>query len=283
MMAHLSEVLNRVRGGVSSNSYSNETAVRTQIVLPILQRLGWDIFDPATVRNEVTLKPTARRVDIALCALGNKPRCIIELKATKYALQEVGRSDAERQLFEYLFRLGASIALLTNGVSWRFYSTYGAGPPEERLVRALDIRTDSLDEVGEALERYLSHENTASGRTADYPREDLRARLERRDARKDIPRAWTQLLEPQVDNQLVDLLAAKSESLAARQPARQDVIDFLRRLAPGESPPAPVSGPSPSRPAGRRSTVQSTVPPRDPSPPRPRERQSAKGVLRYHL
>ena len=64
-----------------------------------------------------------------------------------------GRSDGDRQLFEYAFHAGAPLALLTNGVIWRFYSTFSAGTYAERLVRNLDIETEPPDEVAAALDR----------------------------------------------------------------------------------------------------------------------------------
>ena len=147
----------------------------------ILHELGWSVFDPDKVCNEYTLKlkTTSRRIDLALCVKNRNPRCIIELKSTEYDLKEVGRSDGDRQLFEYAFHAGAPLALLTNGVNWRFYSTFSAGTYAERLVRNLDIETEPPDEVAAALDRYLSYANTESGRAADYARVDLDKRVDR--------------------------------------------------------------------------------------------------------
>ena len=83
-MADLPAVLLQIRDGIARNAYPNETAVRTQIVQPILERLGWPIYDPERVCNEylLKLKTTTRRIDLALCVSHRSPRCIIELKAT---------------------------------------------------------------------------------------------------------------------------------------------------------------------------------------------------------
>ena len=128
-MSDLAGVLTQIRRGITRNAYPNETAVRTQIVQRILHELGWNVFDPDKVCNEFSLKleTKTRRIDLALCVSNRNPRCIIELKSTDYDLKQIGRSDGDKQLFQYAFHAGAPVALLTNGVGWRFYSTYGAG------------------------------------------------------------------------------------------------------------------------------------------------------------
>ena len=222
----------------------------------ILHELGWNVFDPDKVCNEYTLKlkTTSRRIDLALCVKNRNPRCIVELKSTDYDLKEIGRSDGDGQLFEYAFHAGAPLALLTNGVNWRFYSTVSAGTYAERLVRTLDIETEPPDEVAAALARYLSYANTESGRAADYARVDLDKRVDRRKAREGIPRAWTRLVEDGPDGQLATLLIEATSALVESAPAKQDVADFLRCLR------------SDDRPSSRVSKRTRTSPPRKPSP-----------------
>ncbi len=231
----LATVLGTIRRGIARNAYPNETSVRTQMVTPILQALGWDVYDPDSVRDEYALRlqTTTRRIDLALC-LNRNPRCIIELKSTEYVLKQVGRSAGERQLFEYAFHAGAPLALLTNGVKWRFYSTQSAGTYAERLVSRLDIETDSLDDVAARLERYLSYANTKSGQAVDFVRDDLKARLDRHKAREVIPRAWAQLVEGDLDERLISLLTEATSSLTDGSPTRQDIAAFLRRLKPDD-------------------------------------------------
>ena len=240
-MTGLKGVLAKIQTGISRNAYLNETAVRTQIVQPILHALGWDVYDPDQVCPEYTLKlkTATRRIDLALCVSNRNPRCIVELKSTEYALKRIGRSDGDRQLFEYSFHAGAPLALLTNGVNWRFYSTQSAGTYEERLVSTLDIEKNSLDEVAAKLERYLSYANTESGKAADHAREDLNVRIDQHKAREAIPHAWAQLVEGDLDQRLAALLTEATAVLIEACPTRQDVADFLRRLKPegGRRPP----------------------------------------------
>ena len=277
----------QIRDGIARNAYPNETAVRTQIVQRILHELGWNVFDPDKVCNEYTLKlkTTSRRIDLALCVKNRNPRCIIELKSTDYDLKAIGRSDGDRQLFEYAFHAGAPLALLTNGVNWRFYSTFSAGTYAERLVRTLDIETEPPDAVAAALDRYLSYANTESGKAADYARVDLDKRLDRHKAKEAIPRAWTGLVEDGPDGRLAALLIDATSSLAESAPAKQDVADFLRRLKSEDRPSSRTSKgtrtPPPKRPSPAMGKADET--PRKPAPPSIAGATGAEGGVRYHL
>jgi hypothetical protein len=278
-MADLRAVLIQIRDGIARNAYPNETAVRTQIVQRILHELGWNVFDPDQVYNEYPLKlgRTSRRIDLALCVKDRKPRCIVELKSTDYDLKEIGRSDGDRQLFEYAFHAGAPLALLTNGVNWRLYSTHSAGTYAERLVRTLDIEAEPLDEVAAALDRYLSFPNTASGRAADYARVDLDKRIDRHKAKEAIPRAWTRLVEDGPDGRLAALLLDATSSLVDSAPAKQDVADYLRHLK------------SDDRPSSRARKRTRTSPPKTLAPMVKENRGDDKKTaahsegVRYHL
>ncbi len=286
-MHDLTKTLERIRHGISRSAYPNETAVRTRIVQPILHALGWDVYDPDQVCAEYSLrlKTSTRRIDMALCVSNRNPRCIVELKSTECVLKRIGQSDGDRQLFEYSFHAGAPLALLTNGVNWRFHSTQSAGTYAERLVSTFDIETDSLDEVAAKLERYLSCANTKSGKAADFAREDLNARLDRHKAREAIPRAWAQLVAGDLDERLAVLLTQATSLLTEGSPARRDVADFLRRLKPDDGrqqrrtsdTPTPGSRKASARPEARVLGLGIAVPTRPESP------APGKGAVRYRL
>ncbi len=237
-MTDIAKVIEKIRRGISQDKYPNETAVRTQVIQPVLHALGWDVYNPDHVCAEYSLKlkTTTRRIDLALCVSNRNPRCIIELKSTGHDLKQPAGSAGDRQLFEYSFHAGVSLALLTNGVHWRFYSTQSAGTYAERLVRSLDIEADEPGEVAAALDRYLSYANTESGKAADYAREDLIERRGRSHAREAIPKAWARLVkadsDAEPDERLVALISETTASLSDRTPATDDVAHFLRRLKP---------------------------------------------------
>ena len=261
----------QVRDGIARDAYPNETAVRSQLVQPILERLKWPVYDAAKVCHEYSLKfkNTTRRVDLALCvSAGGSPRCIIELKGPS-------QTEGDEQLFEYAFHAGAPIALLTNGKHWRFYHILTGGTYNERLVRTLDLRKHAPKEVAEALERYLSYPNTESGKASEYAKEDLSKRINRDKAKGLIPAAWRALIEDDQDDRLVKLLIDKTSSLSVYAPVESDVVSFLEDLRP-------------SHDSSLENNVDiSSFPP--PSPPPEGEsdihhrKTGAQGPIRYHL
>ena len=103
-------------------------------------------------------------------------------------------------------------------------------------MQALDIQTQSAEEFAVSLDRYLSYGNTASGHAAHHAKEDLDRRMGQDKAREAIPRAWAELVEADSGGRLVALLEEATAALADNAPARADVIEYLRRLAPADSP-----------------------------------------------
>lgn len=83
--------------------------------------------------------------------------------------------------------------------------------------------------------RYLSFENTQSGRAADHVRDDLARRRVREELRNTIPEAWRSLVSGDVDERLVGLLSSAVVHIHADKPERRDLADFLRQLEPKKS------------------------------------------------
>lgn len=97
-----------------------EEAVKTSVVLPFLQGLGYDVFDPSEVTPEFTADVAGKRgekVDYAIQQDG-KFIILIECKGLRTALDR--RHLA--QLYRYFSVTSAKFAILTNGKEYRFYS-----------------------------------------------------------------------------------------------------------------------------------------------------------------
>jgi predicted type IV restriction endonuclease len=89
------------------------------VILRLLNKLGWPIFDSSRVSPEYTI--ARGRVDYALCHPPGKPIILIESK-------DVGSAyGAEKQLFEYAFHQGIPMAVLTDGQEWSFFSLGSKG------------------------------------------------------------------------------------------------------------------------------------------------------------
>lgn len=97
-----------------------EEAAKTALVMPFLQALGYDVFNPSEVIPEFTADVGIKRgekVDYALCIDG-KVSILVECKPSSVALDLKHAS----QLFRYFSTTDTRVAVLTNGVDYQFYS-----------------------------------------------------------------------------------------------------------------------------------------------------------------
>ena len=102
-------------------SLTTEEATKQALILPFIQALGYDIFNP----NEVTAELTAdigtkqgEKVDYAILA-DKKPVILIECKKVGDPLTADERVS---QLFRYFTATDARIGVLTNGIIYRFFT-----------------------------------------------------------------------------------------------------------------------------------------------------------------
>lgn len=110
----LSERLDSVR-----KDNMTEEATKTALVLPFIRELGYDIFNPSEVIPEFTADvgiKKGEKVDYAVCKDGN-PIILIECKPCGALLDRYSS-----QLYRYFSTTNARIAILTDGVVYRFYS-----------------------------------------------------------------------------------------------------------------------------------------------------------------
>ncbi|NNU81952.1 restriction endonuclease [Halovulum dunhuangense] len=99
---------------------ATEEAAKTSVVLPFLQALGYDVFNPAEVIPEFTADAVGKKgekVDYAVKVDGEM-RFLIECKGLSTKLERNHLS----QLFRYFTVTDAKFALLTNGREYRFYT-----------------------------------------------------------------------------------------------------------------------------------------------------------------
>ncbi|WP_294392847.1 type I restriction endonuclease [uncultured Sphingomonas sp.] len=97
-----------------------EEAAKTALVMPFLQSLGYDVFNPKEVVPEFTADvgiKKGEKVDYAICEDG-RINILIECKP---AAAELNVAHAS-QLFRYFSATDARLAILTNGVSYQFFS-----------------------------------------------------------------------------------------------------------------------------------------------------------------
>ena len=97
-----------------------EEAAKTTLVLPFLRALGYDIFNPDEVIPEFVCDVGTKKgekVDYAIC-VGGEIQVLVECKPANGDLSIKHAS----QLYRYFAATDARIALLTNGVVYRFFT-----------------------------------------------------------------------------------------------------------------------------------------------------------------
>ena len=101
-----------------------EEAAKTALVMPFLQALGYNVFNPAEVVPEFTCDVGTKKgekVDYAICN-GDNVDMLIECKPANSDLN----INHTSQLFRYFATTAARVAILTNGVIYKFYSDVDA-------------------------------------------------------------------------------------------------------------------------------------------------------------
>ena len=118
-----------------------EEATKTSLVLPFIQTLGYDIFNPLEVVPEFVADIAGKKgekVDYAIMQ-DDKPIIIIECKACGADLNDINRD----QLHRYFLTLDSSIGLLTDGIRYLFFSRSDDG----KNMDATPFMEFSLDDI----------------------------------------------------------------------------------------------------------------------------------------
>lgn len=97
-----------------------EEATKNALIMPFLQIMGYDVFNPLEIVPEFTAdvgSKAGERVDYAVI-LDGSPVMLIECKSCATALD----IQKESQLLRYFHTTSARFGILTNGIEYKFYS-----------------------------------------------------------------------------------------------------------------------------------------------------------------
>ena len=111
---NLAEKIEKIRDNVQT-----EEATKTSFILPMLNILGYDVFDPTVVVPEFTAdigRKKNEKVDYAIMR-EDKPLILIEVKPHNQKLDR-----HKTQLERYFTVTDSKFAILTNGIEYWFYS-----------------------------------------------------------------------------------------------------------------------------------------------------------------
>ena len=219
MVDEVRREIERIQGYISNGRLAScdETNTKATAIEPILRALGWDVADLDEVRREypVRARPNARPVDYLLFC-DDTPKVIVEAKRGNQSLER-----HQEQLQDYVgFALAerVEIAILTNGAAWWYYLPIRDVSWEQRRVATVEFNQQDSREIAQTLVDLLGKENVRSGAAIQN--------AERHQVLETLPDVWNRLVsEP--DSSIVNLLAERTHKLCVREPAGNEVEEFL--------------------------------------------------------
>lgn len=113
-MKQFSKRVDDLRGNIQS-----EESTKMSLIVPFFQLLGYDIFNPSEFCPEYTADvgiKKGEKVDYAIME-NNSPIILVECKSCNESLNKHGS-----QLFRYFGTTSAKFGILTNGITYRFYT-----------------------------------------------------------------------------------------------------------------------------------------------------------------
>lgn len=147
LMGELSKIAERIpaiRGQLAT-----EEATKNALIMPFIQALGYNVFNPLEVVPEFTADVGIKKhekVDYAIMHEG-APVVLVECKD---CASKLGAAHGS-QLFRYFATTSARISILTNGIEYRFYSDIKAPNKMDEtpflVLDLLNLREDAVAEL----------------------------------------------------------------------------------------------------------------------------------------
>lgn len=148
------------RIGKLKDTIATEEATKTAFILPFIQSLGYDIFNPIEVIPECDCDYGTKRgekIDYTICKDGT-PIMIIECKHWK---EDLNKHQA--QLFRYFHVSQAKFGVITNGIVYRFFTDLEeANKMDEKPffeINMLDLKDSHIEKLKEFHSNYFDIDN----------------------------------------------------------------------------------------------------------------------------
>ena len=198
----------------------DEAKVINGVILRVLSRLGWDIFETKEVKPEHNVGNG--KVDFALI-ISDQTKVFIEVKRPRENLEQ-----HQQQLLDYSFQGGVKLSVLTNGLTWWFYLPLMEGVVwEKRRFYTIDILEQPSHAVAEKLIEFLSRDNIDSEDAFTNAEKIYHNKHRKTKIREALPKALGKLVDDP-DDLLVDLIIETTEKQCGHRPELDEVAEFLK-------------------------------------------------------
>ncbi|KIG16016.1 Prophage Lp2 protein 6 [Enhygromyxa salina] len=158
-----------------------EEATKNALVMPFIAALGYDVFDPTEVVPEFTADVGIKKGEKVDYVIKRGEDIVMLIEAKKVTADLA--IEHSSQLFRYFTTTKARIAVLTNGIVYRFYSDLEESNKMDEKpfleLNLLDLRESLINEVSKLSKSNFDLENMlVAASDLKYMRE-IRATLER--------------------------------------------------------------------------------------------------------
>ena len=149
------------RVAAAKDSLSTEEATKNAMIMPFIRLLGYDVFDPSEVTPELVADVGTKKgekVDYAILKDG-KPIMLFECKKAGAELH----INHASQLFRYFHVTEARFGVLTNGLTYRFFTDLEKSNRMDEKpffeFNLLDFRDQDVDELKKFAKSVFDLEN----------------------------------------------------------------------------------------------------------------------------
>lgn len=236
----MKDTISDIQQKLVNGAYKNEEHVRLSLVARVLQKWGWNIWDPCEVNSEFNATPLEdnTRVDIALFSTPRQPDVFIEVKAVG-KLSSDSLQKAERQLRNYNRDNTASFSIITDGQLWRFYLSQSGGEFSKKMFKEIDFLTDDLDGIEVSLCKFLKKSEIESGDAICKAQIELEKGVLQKVMEESLPRAVKLTFLPpfpSLPEALIELVAEEGFTINVEE-AQEFIQEMANRTPPPLRPP----------------------------------------------
>jgi predicted type IV restriction endonuclease len=145
------------------DNLQTEEATKNALIMPFLQAMGYDVFNPLEVMPEFTCDigtKKGEKIDYAIFK-DEQPVVLVECKHWK---QDLTLHD--NQLLRYFHVSNAKFGLLTNGIIYRFYTDLETPNKMDEKpfleINLFDLKSNSVEELKKFHKAYFDVDNILS-------------------------------------------------------------------------------------------------------------------------
>lgn len=210
----MDDILNKLKSKITGHreTYNrNETAVRRQLIEPILDELGWQTDDPSLVE----LNATTDDRDIPDYSLLRDTRVETYVEAKNLSTNII---DHLPQLARYCINNGKEFGIITNGNDWLLIKTFEKDTkPKDRIIWQISIEKDNVA--------------TIRNRLSNISRDQIGNLPELIEKEKQIQNFWSEYVAS--ESKIVDKLSVEiATDFLAKHPdedyEQETIINFFK-------------------------------------------------------